>query len=915
MIPSSRLPIVVAARQKIANNAANNKNGRIVKFLARGLNFVTRHEETAKDKYKTFAKERLTKHLRRRGDKYFKTKSRDAINQINPSLIMAHEVRSAHAIHMGSGKNTATVYDLVENFREKNTGYSSETDVEVPNKFFKAVSRADLIISGDPYLSEKAHRQFPKTETITVLNGPKFDGYSQVKPLREMIGDKTDRPIILFVGLVAKGRGIEELIEAVELVTYPCIFVIVGPGNTQFIKAAKEKILEKGRGDSVFFLGSMDFEDITPISATADICYCPVPTDSGNRGLVLTNKLMQYVGAAKPVITSDCPSMNVFLAQYPIGITYTYGDGQSLADAIDSMLSDKSSLNLYGQEALACREEISWQVQVDKLNDGLNSVLLGKNLKPARKSELVKRAAFASSHKSKYKEYVRKAAVRNIGNLNHLRINMVNRAANILNNQVGIIDKSTAIIDTHLQFIRNNIGDDFFQSTEAVRKGKIKAIDSRFTLIGKQYARLDTVGRSMRTNLVRLQVGAKSDADTKPGNDNTVLTSRLSDITDYSDVVIPKMPAILRNGGKPKVLLLNSIGGSMGRLSKALMRYENIEADCMVNAYIPKRHLIYAHETNVQGVFSEKEWKDYLGWALQNYDVIQSSGFPRQEGLSSLYDWVTEKIGKRHIWRSTGFVHHYMHREDILPLRVYQADLGSKEMPSPDKFLPKTFKNDGENFLIDDNVVFYSSPEKGAYFKGENKFWLPSMRNERAFYPSDNKTNGTFKIYVPYHKDGIFKGMNDILDVLQSLKNDGMNIEIVTPENATHFFPDLASFTDDNSSSIGVSYPIPNHMMPELMRRVDLVVDQLIMGCYGNTAIEAMMCGKPVVAQKNYADFDDAPIIEADLGNLSEVVQNLLENPKLLKKYGEEGREYALATHSAKNVAAIAAHAYEIALS
>jgi len=82
----------------------------------------------------------------------------------------------------------------------------------------------------------------------------------------------------------------------------------------------------------------------------------------------------------------------------------------------------------------------------------------------------------------------------------------------------------------------------------------------------------------------------------------------------------------------------------------------------------------------------------------------------------------------------------------------------------------------------------------------------------------------------------------------------------------------------------------------------DIVVDQLIYGCYGSTGIECMALGKPVISYinseskkfflKNFDEFDDLPIIEANPGNIYNVLKELVEDSEKIKHIGFRSRKF-----------------------
>ncbi len=388
----------------------------------------------------------------------------------------------------------------------------------------------------------------------------------------------------------------------------------------------------------------------------------------------------------------------------------------------------------------------------------------------------------------------------------------------------------------------------------------------------------------------------------------------LSKTTGWADMDISYRPPAYNRQRPIKVMFLNSMGGSMSRLSRALMLHENVEANCFINAYFPRRNMTYPHETNVNGVFRHEEWREFMRWAVREYDLIQSTTLPNWPAVAESYDWLTDVMGQRHIWRSTGFVHHYLPREDVLPISVYQNDLQTDDIPSPDKYAGKTFPVRDNHFQTGEHYLFYSSPEKGVYFEGQNTKWLPSIRSSEIFSPGAIRTSDQerVKIFVPIHQRAMFKGLGTVMDILSSMQSDGAPIDIVTPQNVRTFFPEINGFQDMHGNEYGHgAYPIPPYAMPSVLRRVDLVVDQIIMGSYGNTGIEAMMCGKPVLGQKNYDEIRDCPVIDVSEDTLRDRLNDLIENRQNWAALGKAGRSWALAHHTPQKVAKIARQTYE----
>jgi len=97
---------------------------------------------------------------------------------------------------------------------------------------------------------------------------------------------------------------------------------------------------------------------------------------------------------------------------------------------------------------------------------------------------------------------------------------------------------------------------------------------------------------------------------------------------------------------------------------------------------------------------------------------------------------------------------------------------------------------------------------------------------------------------------------------------------------------------------------IPSREMRYYQAQADIVVDQLVYGWWGSTAIECMGLGKPVVCYLNeglkskffdaFPEYEGLPIIEATTDNIYEVLKRLVEDPAYRIRKGDESRQFAL---------------------
>lgn len=160
-----------------------------------------------------------------------------------------------------------------------------------------------------------------------------------------------------------------------------------------------------------------------------------------------------------------------------------------------------------------------------------------------------------------------------------------------------------------------------------------------------------------------------------------------------------------------------------------------------------------------------------------------------------------------------------------------------------------------------------------------------------AYWPVDTEetaictaaiSSGPLKIFhAPNHTH--FKGTRYLERAIADLRREGKEIQLVEMS--------------------GVS----NRAVIQGMAEADVVVDQLVGGAYGYTALEAMARSKPVISYVRdsllIVGFDDCPLINATPDTINDVLLWCLLNRNRLERIGQQGRAYIEKHHCISAVA------------
>lgn len=161
------------------------------------------------------------------------------------------------------------------------------------------------------------------------------------------------------------------------------------------------------------------------------------------------------------------------------------------------------------------------------------------------------------------------------------------------------------------------------------------------------------------------------------------------------------------------------------------------------------------------------------------------------------------------------------------------------------------------------------------YYKINNRIRIEDYR------PSYPETNNKTPLIVHPVTDRGAKGTNYILQAIEELQH-----------NYTFKFKVLENITHKETLA--------------QMQQADIVIDQLILGAFGTTTIEAMALGKPVVCHisDNLRESlpPEPPIINATPDTIMKVLETLLQNSDL-NRLGMQSRLYVEQYHDADRIA------------
>lgn len=196
---------------------------------------------------------------------------------------------------------------------------------------------------------------------VVVHNTPDFQPLLSRNDLRDIFNINEDSTLFVYVGVVAKGRGLEKIIDAFEdKRLQEASLVVVGYGA----ELSKLKARAKNQ-KNIFFHDAVPPEQLHQLISSADFGLALIEDTCISERLCLPNKLFEYVMAGKPVVVSNLQEMSGFVDQHKIGHVLHNIDSDSILEALPIL--KLISQDMSGKKLLDFRNEFSWENQSKKI--------------------------------------------------------------------------------------------------------------------------------------------------------------------------------------------------------------------------------------------------------------------------------------------------------------------------------------------------------------------------------------------------------------------------------------------------------------------------------------------------------------------------------------------------------------------
>jgi glycosyltransferase involved in cell wall biosynthesis len=298
-------------------------------------------------------------------------KIRRAVREKRTDVVLACDLYSlsAAAWMKHTGRAKALIYDA----RELYTGLPAVIHRPMSKFVWKTLERrglirTNLIIVTAPNDADailRVHNFLPRP--VLVRNLPWRE--PQIQPdrtLLERFGIPKDAKIVVYLGGLQQGRGLDILIEAVQDSAFHLL--LIGDGNLR-------SQLEARATSNIHFAGSMQSDEALRVVAACDVGISLVELDSPSYKLALPSKQFEYMMCGVPIVSSQIPQV-LDLFRNEEWVTFVDArDVNSVRNGIQKAIADSERPDIREREKALAMNEFHFEHDVAALAAAMNMIL------------------------------------------------------------------------------------------------------------------------------------------------------------------------------------------------------------------------------------------------------------------------------------------------------------------------------------------------------------------------------------------------------------------------------------------------------------------------------------------------------------------------------------------------------------
>lgn len=197
------------------------------------------------------------------------------------------------------------------------------------------------------YLSKFGSETVSKTRVVPV--GVSLDDFPYPSETKQ-----STRPMILYVGRIDRGKGLEFLIEAASRLKRHDPQVVIVGARTRFSATLESLAARKGVSENIILTGFLDEEAKKRLLMEATVFCLPSKYEGASLAI------LEAMAAGRPVVATRTGGVPYLVEDGSSGCLTNYGDAKALSERLEELISNSDLRESMGKKGRAIAENHSW---------------------------------------------------------------------------------------------------------------------------------------------------------------------------------------------------------------------------------------------------------------------------------------------------------------------------------------------------------------------------------------------------------------------------------------------------------------------------------------------------------------------------------------------------------------------------
>jgi glycosyltransferase involved in cell wall biosynthesis len=287
------------------------------------------------------------------------------LKKIKPEILHCNDITSLLLARYFLKRKYKIIYDSHEYWQDTQHKY-------LKNALFykilaklekKLISKFEYVITVNNTIADKLMVDYKIRRPHIIMNIAMENHIKFSDCIRNKIAISIDSKIVLFIGGLSNGRGLNNLIHSCLYWNDDIKMVFLGSGS---LSVELFNLVDKlNLQNKVFFLDPVPQDQVLTYVKSCDAGIIPYEKTCLNHYYALPNKLFQYAQMKVPILASNFPEMSKIINAYHLGTTFNPNDSKDIAKSVNDMFDNKFTISETDYESFI--QDYNWDNEKKKL--------------------------------------------------------------------------------------------------------------------------------------------------------------------------------------------------------------------------------------------------------------------------------------------------------------------------------------------------------------------------------------------------------------------------------------------------------------------------------------------------------------------------------------------------------------------